>query len=104
MDILVEELGDLLSIVEIKATDWDVMAEKNVRRNVKRQCRQIWGYVDAVMEHYGKDVCPGVIFPTLPKDKARLNAIETLFNDEGIQVVWQNEGVKHLKKRMTSQE
>lgn len=101
VDILVEELGDFVSVIEIKATDWDRMKEKNVKRNARRQIRQIWSYVDAELTLYDKEVCPGVIFPEIPKDPVRTELIESMFNNEGIQVVWHNECIDHLKKRIS---
>jgi hypothetical protein len=100
VDILVEDFGDFISIVEIKATDWDQMTEKNIIRNVRRQILQIWSYIDSALELEGQQVCPGVIFPKLPRDPERLHRIESLFNDEGIQVVWHDETLQHLRKRM----
>lgn len=99
MDLLIEELGDFVSVIEIKATDWDCMAEGNIARNVRRQIRQLWSYIDAELEIYGMQVCPGIIFPALPSDSRRLAMIESMFNDEGIQVVWQNETIEEMKKR-----
>jgi len=89
VDILIDELGkDYVSIVEIKASDWDKMTEKNAKRNIKRQIRQIWGYIDSQLEVYKMEVCPGVIFPKTPKNIERQNLVESMFNEEGIQVVW----------------
>jgi hypothetical protein len=89
VDILVAELGnDFVSIVEIKASDWDKMTEKNAKRNIKRQIRQIWSYIDSQLEVYKMEVCPGVIFPKMPKRTERQELVESMFNDEGIQVVW----------------
>lgn len=99
VDLLIEELGDFVSVIEIKATDWDCMAEGNIARNVRRQIRQLWSYIDAELEIYGMQVCPGIIFPALPSDSRRLAMIESMFNDEGIQVVWQNETIEEMKKR-----
>ena len=104
VDILVEEMGDFVSVVEIKFTDWDKMAEVNVVRNVKRQIRQIWSYIDAELELYQMQVCPGIIFPKLPHESKRLELIESMFNDNGIQVVWHDESLEHLKKRMSVKE
>ena len=56
VDILVEELGDLVSVVEIKASDWDKMTKVNVVRNARRQIRQIWSYVEAELKLYDKAV------------------------------------------------
>ncbi len=100
VDILVEELGEFVSIVEIKCTNWDKMRNKNVIRNMRRQIRQIWNYVDAELEIYGKQVCPGIIFPKLPRDPKRCEQIEAMFNKSGIQVIWHNESIDHLKLRV----
>lgn len=105
VDILVEELGDdLVSVVEIKASDWDKMTASSVVRNVKRQIRQVWRYVESQLEVYKQEVCPGVIFPKMPQDPQRLELIESMFNAEGIQVVWHDESTKHLKQRMLRRE
>lgn len=104
VDLLIEELGDFVSVIEIKATDWDCMAEGNIARNVRRQIRQLWSYIDAELEIYGMQVCPGIIFPALPKDSGRLETIERMFNADGIQVVWQNESLVALKQRMAHKE
>ena len=89
-----------MSVVEIKTSDWDRMLDKNVVRNVRRQIRQIWSYVEAQLDLEGRQVCPGVIFPKLPSDLKRLNLIEEMFNEAGIQVVWHNERDDHLRQRM----
>lgn len=102
LDILVEDLGDnLVSVVEIKNTNWDRIRAENIRRNAKRQARQIWRYIDSQMELYGKEVCAGVIFPKLPKKPDRVRLIEDLFHDEQIQVVWQSETIEDLRARLS---
>jgi hypothetical protein len=99
IDILVEEITPgLVSIVEIKNTDWDKI--KDIRRNIKRQSRQIWKYIDSQMELHKKDVCPGIIFPKLPNDSEKLRLIESMFENEGIQVVWNSESIEQVKARM----
>lgn len=100
VDILVDELGEnLVSVIEIKASDWDNMVETNIVRNVKRQIRQIWSYVNSQLDIYFKEVCPGIIFPKLPKDPSRLELIESMFNSEGIQIIWHNESLEQLRIR-----
>ena len=89
-----------VAVVEIKASDWDQMKPKAVRRNAMRQVRQIWSYIDAQLELEGKEVSPGIIFPTRPSDIERLKAIEQIFNNWGIQVVWHDEAIDELKERM----
>ena len=89
-----------VAVVEIKASDWDKMKAKAVRRNALRQIRQIWSYIDSQLELEGKEVSPGIIFPARPSDPERLKEIEDLFIDYGIQVVWHDESLNELKKRM----
>jgi len=108
VDVLVDDDDpkSVIAIVEIKATDWDRMKEENVRRNVRRQIRQIWSYIESQIRHgeyvtsgEGRDVCPGIIFPTQPKSKQRMGLIEQMFSDEGIPVVWHDETIKELRAR-----
>jgi hypothetical protein len=99
VDVLVEELGNLVSVVEIKATYWDAMAANRVIPNARRQIRQIWSYVNAELDIYGMELCPGVIFPHLPRRTERLELIERLFDDAGIQVVWHDETIEQCRER-----
>lgn len=98
MDVLVDADDELCAVVEIKASDWDRMSEKAVRRNVRRQVRQIWGYIESKLAD-GKTVCPGVVFPQRPSSQSRLKLIEQLFEDEGIPVVWQDETTDERRSR-----
>ena len=97
IDILIDEGEDWVAVVEIKASDWDTMKEGNLRRNVRRQIRQMWDYIDSQLKPNddgsidGRQVSPGIIFPKAPLKLGLRDAIETLFNEEGIQVVWHNE-------------
>ena len=95
-----------LAIVEIKATDWDRITDKNLRRNIRRQICQIWSYIESQIRNgeyvdsgEGKDVCPGIIFPSRPKDKQRMRLIEEMFSEEGIPVVWHDEAVGEYRNR-----
>jgi len=99
VDIFVDDDGCcFVSVAEIKNSDWDKMTEKAVKRNAQRQIKQIWGYINSQLSN-GKDVCPGVIFPKIPKDIGRMKLIEKMFEDEGIPVVWQDETVEQRKAR-----
>jgi hypothetical protein len=101
VDIFVEEIGvNLVSIVEIKNTDWNKIKPENIQRNVKRQARQIWKYIEYQTDLVGKEVSPGIIFPKLPMDPERLKLIESIFEDEWIQVVWENESIDKVRQRM----
>lgn len=99
IDIFVDDDGDkLVAVVEVKNSNWDKMTEKAVSRNVRRQVKQIWDYIDSQLARV-KEVSPGIIFPHRPKDKARMELIEHMFEQEGIPVVWQDETIQERKAR-----
>lgn len=98
MDVFVSEEGsEVRAIVEIKHSDWDKMTPGAVRRNVTRQARQVWRYIELQASVDG--VCPGIVFPKRPKGPERLRQIEELFEAEGIPVVWEDESVAERKAR-----
>ena len=99
IDIFVDDDGDkLVAVAEVKASDWDKMTDSAVRRNVRRQIKQIWDYIESQLK-MKKDVSPGIIFPKRPKDQERMRLIEEMFGEEGIPVVWQNETIEERKAR-----
>ncbi len=98
MDIFVMDDESLVAVAEIKTSNWDAMTPSAVRKNVMRQANQVWDYIESQLE-LGKDVSPGVIFPRRPKNSDRTNIIEELFNERGIQVVWQDESIEERKAR-----
>lgn len=98
IDIFINADDNEVAVVEIKASDWDSMTLKALRRNVSRQASQIWDYIESQLER-GKDVSPGVIFPKRPKDPKRMGLIEKLFDERGIPVVWEDESIKERKAR-----
>ena len=98
LDVFVSEDGsEVRAVVEIKHSDWDKMTPQAVRRNVKRQARQIWKYIELQPTLDG--ICPGVVFPTRPTDPKRLKLIERLFEEEGIPAVWDDESMAERKAR-----
>ena len=98
VDIFVAVDGRLVAIAEIKYSDWDAMTQSAARRNVKRQARQIWDYIDSQLA-LGRDVSPGVVFPKRPESASRLALVETLFDAEGIPVVWYEESTEERRSR-----
>lgn len=95
-----------IALVEIKATDWDKIAPKNIRRNVLRQIRQVWSYIESqiingeyVESGEKKSVCPGIIFPKRPENQELMNSIEAMFYEEGIVAVWHDETIEETKAR-----
>jgi hypothetical protein len=99
IDIFVDDDGDkLVAVAEVKNSNWDKMTDSAVRRNVRRQVKQIWDYIDSQLAKE-KEVSPGIIFPHRPKDKVRMKQIEDMFEQEGIPVVWLDESVEERKAR-----
>jgi hypothetical protein len=100
-DIFVDEIGDdLVSIVEIKNTDWDEIKPENIRRNVKRHARQLWEYIEFQTDSEARSVSPGIIYPKIPTDHEKLKLIEAILEGECIQVVWENESIEAVRRRM----
>jgi len=98
IDVFAESDDNLVAVLEIKASDWDKMSEKNLKRNVRRQIRQVWNYIDSQLSQ-NKDVSPGIVFPKRPVTPGRLQMIEDLFIEEGIPVVWEDESIDERKAR-----
>lgn len=100
MDIFVsQDPGDsMIAIVEIKDSDWDRMVPDALRRNINRQIRQLWSYVHSLLDS-DRDVCPGIIFRRRPVRRGRLELIERVFNENGIQVVWDDETTDERRRR-----
>ena len=90
IDIRINDLPDFVSVIEIKATDWDRILPHRVRPTALRHARQIWRYVDAELASE-TEVCPGIVYPSAPTDPSRRNLIEDTLNERGIQVVWYDE-------------
>ena len=85
-----QSVPHLTAVVEVKSSDWDRMADRAVRRNVRRQVKQIWDYVESELAS-DREPCPGVIFSKKLADSEQAAYVETEFNDYGIQVVWDGE-------------
>lgn len=98
MDVLVDDEDETCVVIEIKASNWDRMTDKAVLRNVRRQIRQIYSYIDTQIG-IKEFICPGIVFPFRPESSERLNLIEELFLNEGISVVWDDETIAMCKIR-----
>ena len=75
-------------VVEIKATLWDRVKRKNVRRICASHQRQVWRYVEKHLEGDRVEVCAGIIYPRAPRRPGLKEQTEQFLNDCGIQVVW----------------
>jgi len=98
IDVCVNSDEKLTAVVELKNSNWDKMTIETVKRNVNRQARQIWHYIDSQLKN-GKEVSPGVVFSKSPKNYDRLELIEKLFSEQGISVVWEDESIEERKRR-----
>lgn len=76
MDILIAEIGNFVTILEIKATDWDRIKPGNVKKNLCKHQRQLFNYVDKYVEVDKLDVCLGLIYPKPPKKKGLREFVE----------------------------
>lgn len=104
-DILIDELGNnLKAVVEIKSTNWNNIKRSNIRRYVRKHIRQIWKYINLQEEFRNFEISAGVIYPKTPSDPAITELIESMFNEEGIQVVWHDESVEESKARNISED
>ena len=88
MDVFVDDSGDFVVVVEIKATNWDRILPKNVQRNLGSHRRQVWKYIDKYLDVDQVNVCAGIIYPTFPKTLGLRERIEEYLNGYGLQVVW----------------
>lgn len=88
MDIFVNDVGDYVVVVEIKATDWDRIIPKNIQRNLDSHRRQVWKYIDKYLDGDQVNVCAGIIYPTTPETPGLQDRIEEYLNSYGLQVVW----------------
>jgi hypothetical protein len=86
LDLFVDEPGNYVSVVEIKATDWDRV--KNVVKLLGSHRRQAWKYIEKYLDVDHVEVCPGIIYPTAPSTPGLKDRVETYLNDHGLQVVW----------------
>jgi hypothetical protein len=90
VDVLMQEYDGSLTLIEVKATNWDRMRDYRVRPNVQRHARQVWSYILSFWER-GIDVCPALVYPRAPASFNRRLRIENLLGDRWVQVVWADE-------------
>lgn len=88
IDIFVNDLGDFVSVIEIKSTNWDKVKEKNRKKLLSSHRWQVWKYMDKYLDIDRVDVYPGIIYPNSPSTPGLKIFIENYLNDFGLQVVW----------------
>jgi len=90
IDVLIDTRDGSLTIIEIKSTDWDKIKQHRIRPNALRHIRQVIGYLMHFHER-GRDVCLAVCYPSAPSSSRRRRAIEDIFDEKRVQVVWTDE-------------
>jgi hypothetical protein len=88
LDIFVDQLGDFVTVVEIKATDWDRVIQRNRARLLGAHRRQIWRYIEKFLDDDNVSVVPGIIYPSTPSTPGLREEIEAYLGSYGLQVVW----------------
>lgn len=90
LDILISELGDYVAVHEIKATDWDLIKPKNIKKNAWRHQNQLCKYVDTYIRE-NVNVCVDIIYPTPPETFGLRETIENYLEHYGAPAYWFNE-------------
>lgn len=90
VDVFVRDAGRDVSVVEVKSTNWDRLVDAAAKRTARRQAKQVWEYIRSQLR-VGRNVSPGIIFPKRPKSGSRRRLVESLFENEGIAVVWHSD-------------
>ena len=88
IDIVIDQINDFVTVVEIKATNWDAVKTRNRRKLLGSHRRQVLRYVDKYLDHDGVSVCAGIIYPRSPHGPGLKEEVETYLNDHALQVVW----------------
>ena len=88
IDIFIDKIDDFVSVVEIKATNWDAVKPRNRRKLLGSHRRQVLRYVDKYLDDDEVNVCAGIIYPRSPKSPGLKEEVEMHLNDHGLQVLW----------------
>ncbi|MEO8379040.1 MAG: hypothetical protein ABI779_05205 [Acidobacteriota bacterium] len=88
LDIFIDQIDDFVTVVEIKATDWDHISSNNLRKLLATHRRQVMRYVEKFLDDDHVSVCAGIIYPKAPDNKDVKAQVESYLNDHALQVVW----------------
>jgi hypothetical protein len=90
-DILISDESDLVAVLEIKATDWDRIKPKNVKKNLWRHQNQLYSYVERFLEVDMKSVSAYIIYPTRPSSAELCKVIDDYLEAYGMLAHWYDE-------------
>lgn len=88
LDIFIDRIDDFVTVVEIKATDWDQVAIRNRRKLLGAHRRQVMHYVEKYLDEDHVSVCAGIIYPKAPANHEVKIQVESYLNEHALQVVW----------------
>jgi len=88
LDLFIDQIEDFVTVVEIKATDWDRVVAYNRRRLLTAHRRQIMHYVDKYLDDDHVSVCAGIIYPKAPSNHDLKAEVESYFHSNSLQVLW----------------
>jgi len=94
MDIIIHNAAgdDFVMIMEIKATDWDKIKPKNIKRNLCKHSKQLYNYIDKFMSVNKFDVGLALLYPEPPKKEGLREHIEkTAMDKYSFPVYWYSE-------------
>lgn len=74
----------------MKATDWDGLRPQNIRPIALRHARQVWRYINDLVETHGKSVFAGIVYEREPRNLEIRVQVEEILNGRFIQVAWRN--------------
>ena len=77
-------------VSELKATEWDRIADRRVRPNLSRHIRQLMRYCESYWQR-GIATHPALVYQHPPSCSERRAAIHDIANSVGVQVVWRTE-------------
>jgi hypothetical protein len=88
LDVFIDQIDDFVTVVEIKATDWDRVLCRNRRKLLASHRRQVLRYVDKYLDDDHISVCAGIVYPKAPSSDAVRIEVESYLNEHALQVVW----------------
>ena len=96
VDLAVEVEGEqMLVIIEIKGTNWDLIPADRLMRNLRRHLHQLQGYLDSAMEDMeaGRwaSIAGALLYPARPSSAETAGVIERLAGEQAIMVTWYEE-------------
>jgi hypothetical protein len=93
VDLAVEVEGEqMLVIIEIKGTNWNLIHSHRLMRNLRRHLRQLQGYLDSALEDMeaGRwiSIAGALLYPARPASAETTALIESVAAEQAIMVTW----------------